>query len=129
MVPELPENGDQFHGFRKVSTMSTRKAALVGVLGAAALSLGMQGTAGAATATEQAAANVASAGASLSCTKSVGNTGGWVECKGRGTWRVKSICDNERDKYTTWHSQRGGKQRVYAEQCTFDIDDVRWEVK
>lgn len=109
--------------------MPTKKAALVGLLGAAALSLGLQGTAGAATTAAQGAAGAAAPQASLNCKTSVGNTGGWVECRGKGTWRVKSICNNEGDKYTTWHSQRGGKQRVYAVQCTWDIDDVTYEVK
>lgn len=61
----------------------------------------------------------------LDCKHSVGNTGGWVECQGKGTWRVKSICDNEPDEYTDWHRQRGGTHREYAEECSFDIDDVR----
>lgn len=66
---------------------------------------------------------------SLICTNSVGNTGGWAECQGRGTWRVKSICTAEKDKYTPWHTQRGGTHREYAEECTLDIIDVRGEVK
>ncbi len=65
----------------------------------------------------------------LNCKHSVGNTGGWVECQGRGTWRVKSICNNEPDKYTGWRSQRGGTHRMYAEECTFDIDDVQLELR
>lgn len=65
----------------------------------------------------------------LNCEHSVGNTGGWVECQGKGTWRVKSICSAEPDKYTAWRSQRGGTHRTYAEECTFDIDDVRVEVR
>ena len=108
--------------------MSTRKAAFVGLLGATVLSLGLQGTAGATT-IEQGTARAAAPQASLNCKTSVGNTGGWVECQGRGTWRVKSICNNEPDKYTTWHSQRGGKQRIYAVECTWDIEDVTYEVK
>ena len=109
--------------------MSRKKAAFVGLLGAAVFSLGVQGTAGAATTAEQGAVGAPAPQASLNCKTSVGNTGGWVECTGRGTWRVKSICNNETDKYTTWHSQRGGKQRIYAVDCTWDIEDVRYEVK
>jgi hypothetical protein len=109
--------------------MLTKKAAFVGMIGAAALSLGVPGAAGASTVAAQGAAPAAAPQASLNCKTSVGHTGGWVECKGKGTWRVKSICDNETDKYTTWHSQRGGTQRIYAVDCTFKMDDVTYEVK
>lgn len=112
--------------------MPSKKAAFVGLAGATVLTLGVQGTAAASTAAPHPQAGgpaVAPMSSSLNCKTSVGHTGGWVECTGRGTWRVKSICDDEPDKYTTWHSQRGGTQRVYAVDCTFHIADVTYEVK
>lgn len=65
----------------------------------------------------------------LSCTTGVGSTGGWAECTGSGTWRVVSICNNERDKYTTWATQSGGTTRRYAVDCSWDIDRVQVEMK
>ncbi|MFJ2438901.1 hypothetical protein ACIOWG_00205 [Streptomyces sp. NPDC087658] len=60
----------------------------------------------------------------LSCTTSVGSTGGWAECTGSGTWRVKSVCSAlEGDKYTQWVTT-SKKTRVYATDCTFSISDV-----
>ncbi|MEV6961946.1 hypothetical protein AB0M97_22710 [Streptomyces sp. NPDC051207] len=65
----------------------------------------------------------------LSCKTSVGDTGGWAECIGSGTWRVVSICNNERDKYTTWATQSGGTTRRYAVDCSWDLDRVQVEMK
>lgn len=101
--------------------MSSKKAAFAGLLGAAVLSLGIPGAA--------AAAGDSSTQAALNCKTSVGNTSGWAECKGKGTWRVRSVCDNETDKWTGWISQRSGTNRVYAEECTWDIEDVLVEMK
>ncbi|MFK0226647.1 hypothetical protein ACIQUL_12870 [Streptomyces sp. NPDC090303] len=65
----------------------------------------------------------------LSCKTSKGNTGGWAECTGSGTWRVLSICDWEIDKYTTWATQSGGTTRRYAVDCEYSIDRVQVEMK
>ncbi|MCH0540378.1 hypothetical protein I3F58_12520 [Streptomyces sp. MUM 203J] len=65
----------------------------------------------------------------LSCKTSVGNTGGWAECTGSGTWRVLSICSFEQDRYGTWGTQSGGTTRRYAPDCTWEMASVRVEMK
>jgi hypothetical protein len=65
-----------------------------------------------------------------SCRTSKGNTGGWAECKIKGTWRVKSACRAEKDKYTSWVTTGGRRWvRVYADSCTFKITGVGVELK
>ncbi|MFK0226648.1 hypothetical protein ACIQUL_12875 [Streptomyces sp. NPDC090303] len=65
----------------------------------------------------------------LSCTTSVGDTGGWAECTGSGTWRVKSVCSfADFDKYTQWVTTTK-KTRVYATDCNFKIIDVVVQIK
>ncbi|MFJ2438900.1 hypothetical protein ACIOWG_00200 [Streptomyces sp. NPDC087658] len=64
----------------------------------------------------------------LSCTTSVGSTGGWAECTGSGTWRVVSQCTGEVNKYTTWITTTK-KARQYAVDCGFSIEAVRVEFK
>lgn len=63
----------------------------------------------------------------LSCTKSVGDTGGWVECTGSGEWRTVSICDFERDRTSVWYSQSGGKMRKSVLECRWDLADIKIE--
>ncbi|WP_033211138.1 hypothetical protein [Streptomyces bikiniensis] len=65
----------------------------------------------------------------LSCKTSVGDTGGWAECTGSGTWRVKSVCSfADFDKYTQWVTTNK-KTRVYATDCNFSIVDVVVQIK
>lgn len=71
----------------------------------------------------------AAAPQALSCKTSVGSTGGWAECTGSGTWRVKSVCSAlEGDKYTQWVTT-SRKTRVYATDCTFSISDVIVQIR
>ncbi len=65
----------------------------------------------------------------LSCKTSVGDTGGWAECTGSGTWRVRSVCNfADYDRYTEWVTTNR-KTRVYASDCAFNIIDVVVQVK
>jgi hypothetical protein len=65
-----------------------------------------------------------------SCRTSKGHTGGWAECKIRGTWRVKSMCRAQKDKYTSWVTTSGNRWvRVYANSCTFKITGIGVEIK
>lgn len=65
----------------------------------------------------------------LSCNTSVGDTGGWAECTGSGTWRVRSVCSwTDTDKYTQWITTNK-KTRVYATDCNFNIVDVVVQMK
>ncbi|MFC9248359.1 hypothetical protein ACFT7S_31350 [Streptomyces sp. NPDC057136] len=63
----------------------------------------------------------------VSCIKSVGGTGGWVECTGSGQWRTVSICDFEADRTSVWYSQSGGTLRKNVLECRFDLADIRIE--
>lgn len=63
----------------------------------------------------------------LSCTKSVGGTGGSVTCTGSGEWRTVSICDFERDRTSVWYSQSGGTVRKNVLECRWDLADIRIE--
>ena len=62
--------------------------------------------------------------ADLSCKKSVGRTAGWAECKGSGTFRVKSLCQYEADKHTSWVKVTKGSVRINAKGCTYKITGV-----
>ncbi|GGX29492.1 hypothetical protein GCM10010353_50970 [Streptomyces chryseus] len=65
----------------------------------------------------------------LSCKTSVGDTGGWAECTGTGTWRVRSVCSwQDFDKYTQWVSTTR-KTKVYATDCNFKIVDVVVQIR
>jgi hypothetical protein len=105
----------RFCGTHRGGNMNTRGIAAA-VIGATAL-LGL--TVPTATAAPQA----------LSCKTSVGDTGGWAECTGTGTWRVRSVCSfADYDRYTEWVTTNR-KTRVYASDCTFSIVDVVVQVK
>jgi hypothetical protein len=64
----------------------------------------------------------------LQCRTSFGETGGWVECKGQGTWRALADCQNEPDDSSDWLTQKKGTHRRYVE-CTFRIAGVSYEVR
>jgi hypothetical protein len=66
--------------------------------------------------------------ANLQCRTSFGKTGGWVECKGKGTWRAVADCQNELDDTSDWLTQKKGTHRRYVE-CTFRIAGVSYEVR
>lgn len=97
--------------------IAKRKLAIAG--------LGLVATLG--LAVPQASAHEASAARALSCTKSVGGTGGWVQCTGKGEWRTVSICDFERDRTSVWHSQNGGTMRKSVLECRWDLADIKIE--
>ncbi|MFE6399992.1 hypothetical protein [Streptomyces alboflavus] len=63
--------------------------------------------------------------ARLSCKKHVGGKTGWVKCKGKGKWRIKSICDFEQDRKTEWFNQRGGTMKRNALKCYWDLADIK----
>ncbi|UNO42412.1 hypothetical protein [Streptomyces sp. MST-110588] len=91
------------------------------VLAAAILSIG-------AAAPAMASSSVAAGGSNLKCRTSFGNTGGWVECTGSGTWRAVADCQFEPDDTSNWITQSGGTKRQSVE-CTFSIRGVSYEVR
>jgi hypothetical protein len=120
--------------------MRVKRATFVGLLGASMLFAGMQGAASAAEVADQgmtkpAVVHVSSvedsaAHSSLKCeTGRSRDNGGWARCKGTGTWRVRSECRHEPDKYTSWQRQRGGTVRVSARDCRSKLTGVSVETR
>jgi hypothetical protein len=64
----------------------------------------------------------------IHCLTSVGKTGGWLECTGKGTWRGKADCAYEGDRYTRWVTQGKGPHREYLN-CTFKMRNISYEVR
>lgn len=64
--------------------------------------------------------------AALKCKTSYGNTGGWVKCTGKGTWRAVADCGFEPDKASKWVTQTTGPHRETLE-CTFQIRGIHYE--
>ncbi|MER6719018.1 hypothetical protein ABT394_12400 [Streptomyces halstedii] len=95
--------------------MRTKKRALAVIVGAV-LSVGLLGAAPA-------------QASSLSCSKTVGSSGGTAWCTGSGTWRVKAVCNYESDKYSGWITQNSGTKYATVPQCTFNIENIIFEVQ
>ncbi|MFC9297238.1 hypothetical protein ACFTWH_35690 [Streptomyces sp. NPDC057011] len=63
--------------------------------------------------------------------KSIGNTGGHIDCKGHAKMRLKSICGGpDTDKYSAWTDLNTNTyQRFYAVDCTFSLHDIEVQAK
>lgn len=116
----------------KNSTRRVSRAASVAgmVLAASTLLLGGSATASTGSQHQATAATSSQAGerAGLHCKTSFGDTGGWVECTGKGTWRAVADCENEPDPASKWVTQTKGPKRQSLE-CTFGIRGIHYEVR
>jgi hypothetical protein len=63
----------------------------------------------------------------LTCKTSYGNTGGWVQCTGKGTWRAVADCTFS-DETSKWITQGKHPHREYLE-CTVGIHGMSYEVR